>query len=97
MFFSLGIAAEVLPSKFFDGKCESSANPTLALAYNVTNKADLGFCLTCTCNLKESTINNSAYNPAEQAALRLLNRNETSGAHAFQDCSNNIVVNITQE
>jgi hypothetical protein len=97
VFFSLGIAAEVLPSKFFDGKCESSGNPTLALAYNVTDKADRGMCITCTCNLKESTISNSAYNPFEQGVLRALNRNETSGAQAFQDCSNNILVNITQE
>lgn len=85
----------MLPSKFFDGKCEASANPTLALAYNVTDKADKGFCLTCTCNLKESTINSSSYNPGEQAILKLLVRNETSGAKAFQDCANNILVNIT--
>lgn len=47
VFVSLGIAAEVLPSKFFDGKCESSSNPTLALAYNTTDKADYNFCLAC--------------------------------------------------
>jgi len=67
------------------------------LAYNVTDKADTGLCIKCTCNLKDSTINSSAYNPFEQGILRALNKNETSGSKAFQDCSNNILVNLTQE
>lgn len=95
VFFSLGIAAEVLPSKFFDGTCENPSNPTLALAYNTTKKADTGLCLKCQCNLKQSAIDNSGYSPAEKLILIALNRNETGGCVAFQDCADNPILNLT--
>jgi hypothetical protein len=70
IFLALGIAAEVIPSKFFDGQCQNSNNPTLALAYSTTDKADKSLCLTCQCNLKNSTI--ATYDLAEQLVLHAL-------------------------
>jgi hypothetical protein len=51
----LGIAAEVIPSKFFSGLCDNADNPTLALANSVNIKANNTFCKLCQCNLKQKT------------------------------------------
>jgi hypothetical protein len=56
VFFSLGIAAEVLPGKFFNGNCTNSDNSAIQLANNVTLKATIGFCLTCQCGLTDVSI-----------------------------------------
>jgi hypothetical protein len=70
----------------------------LALAYNVTLKADTTFCTVCQCNLKNSTI--SQYSLADQIALKLfaININETGGSTAWQTCSPiPVILPITQE
>jgi hypothetical protein len=68
IFFSLGIAAEVIPSKFFSGSCDNADNPTLALANSVNIKANNTFCKLCQCNMKQTT-KNLFKNLTEQAIL----------------------------
>ena len=63
MFFSLGIAAEVLPGQFFDGNCTNSNNPTITLANQVTDYSDISLCtILCTCGLTENSIK-TKYSP----------------------------------
>jgi hypothetical protein len=105
IFFSLGIAAEVIPSKFFSGTCQFADNPTLSLANNVNLKANSTFCkfastnltsVGCQCNLKQFT-KDQFKNITEKANLFLIapNTNETGGASAWQDCLNQL--NVTSE
>lgn len=101
VFFGLAIAAEVMPSKFFDGNCDSSGNPTLVQAYNTTVKANLFFCRKlpivggCPCNLSNDTYN--GYNILDRGLIDLNygNRND-SGVKNFQSCSDSVVINVTQ-
>jgi hypothetical protein len=63
MFFSLGIAAEVLPGQFFDGNCTNSNNPTVTVANQVTDFSDINLCTRlCPCGLTDNSIK-TKYSP----------------------------------
>lgn len=98
IFFSLGIAAEVLPGKFFEGNCTTSDNPTINIANNVYNYSQNYFCkFGCPCSLSTATIM-SKYQAADQ--ISLLNpfnyiRSDT-GVNSTKDCQS-AVKNFTDE
>ncbi len=89
VFFSLGVAAEVLPGKFFVGNCTTSDNPTINVANDVYTYSQNNFCkLGCPCSLSTATIM-SKYQAADQVSL--LNplkyiRSDTLGVNSTKDC-----------
>lgn len=57
VFFSLGVAAEILPQQFFNGNCTDSDNPTIQKALNVFQISNDLFCKDgCPCRMTDDAL-----------------------------------------
>lgn len=94
VFFSLGIAAEVMPGKFFDGNCSSSTNSAIVAASKSFNISK-SLCLTaggCPCNMSPNAL--SKYDTDDRAILNspVYRINDPQGYSQIQQCT---VANIS--
>jgi len=86
IFFSLGIAAEVMPGQFFEGNCTSSSNTAIIQANKAFTISKNLCTVVCPCAMTPQSI--AKYDPTDRAILNsAAYRMDPNGALFIQKCT----------